>query len=286
MNRLFISGLVVLIGISVLSSFYTFRMGQDELERREAIFQENQQLNIQIAETEYLLLQIEEKISETETLILQEEKTQKEIQHKIDGLNAKKSEIEGEVKQYRTLAVNDPRVLITVDDPVVGAKVEEITTPYSTPGQTQYALFAYVRDEIEYTTEGNPKKWEYPRSFLQFKSDFWQLPRETIEWGKGDCEDLAILMCTLLRAEGVGASHVRIVLGAVDFGGGQSGHAWIELKMNGTWYVLETTCTSCNFVKKSDYYDYFSAEVWGWFNDKEYHAEKSFEIGKTDCSVV
>lgn len=280
MKNYLVVGLVILIGISLVSTYYTYTMGEHERERGQSITQEKLSIENQVAEAESLIVQVEEKKADTESLVQEEKEKQKGIQGKIDTLNTEKSELEEKVNLKKETGKKDPRVMITLDDPVVKAKVEEVTRLCKTTEEKQQAIFEYVRKEIEYTTEGNPLRWVYPQPHLEFKYDFWQLPKETIEWRKGDCEDVSILLCTMMRIAGVSPSNVRVVVGTVVFGG----HAWCEFKIKGEWYVLESTCPTCNYFKKEEYYEWFEAEPYGWFNDQEYEEEK--RPSETDGAFV
>lgn len=270
--------LVGLVVVSLISTYYTMGLKQRETERGHSLSEEIEKAQTQVQGISSLISEAEGKKSETEALIIEEQEKQEEIETQIEAKNLEKSEIEDEIDLYKKIAEKDPRVLITVNDPVVRAKVEEVTRLCRTTEEKQQAVFEYVRKEIEYVTEGNPKKWSYPKSYLQFKFDFWQLPRETIEWGKGDCEDVSILLCTMMRIAGVPASDIRIVLGRIYFDGSGVGHAWIEFKMGDQWYALESTCPTCNYMDKDYYYANLKPEIWGWFNDVEYH---EFPQGKT-----
>jgi len=280
MNKYLVVGLAILIGISLGSSYYTYDMKERELEKGYTVSEGIAAINDQIAAVESLIPQIKEDISETETFIQEEQEKQEEIQSQIEALNQEKEELQQQIDLYEEIDERDPRVLITVDDPVVRAKVEEVTRLSRTTEEKQQAIFEYVRKEIEYVTEGNPKEYKYPKSFLKFKFDFWQLPRETIEWRKGDCEDQAILLCTMMRIAGVPASDVQVVLGLLHVNGTPAGgHAWCEFKIGDEWYVLESTCPTCNYFEKSYYYTLLSPKIWGWFNDEEYYEEESKEAG-------
>lgn len=267
-------GLVVLISISLVSAYYTHDLEVQETEKGQSISKEIETLESQAAEVESRISQTEQKTSEIDPLIQEEQDKQRDIQDQTEALTVKEEELKEKIQLQKEIAKRDPRVLITLDDPVVIAKVKEVTRLSRTTEEKQQAIFEYVRKEIEYMYEGNPKKWSYPHSFLQFKSDFWQLPRETIEWGTGDCEDRSILLCTMMRIAGVPADNVRVVFGTVQ---GSLGHAWIEFKKGDEWYALESTCPGCNYITRSVYYQYYYPDVWGWFNDKEYHDETSGE---------
>ncbi len=273
--------LVGLVVVSLISTYYTMDLKQRETERGHSFSEEIAKVQTQIQEVTSLISEAEGKKSETATLILEEQEKQKGIEAQIEAKNLEKSEIEDKIDLYKKIAERDPRVFITLDDPVVKAKVEEVTRLCRTREERQQAIFEYVRKETEYATEGNPKKWSYPKPYLHFKSEFWQLPRETIEWGNGDCEDVSILLCTMMRIAGVPASDIRIVLGFAPSEG--VGHAWTEFKMGDHWYALESTCPTCNYMDKDYYYEVIisNLEVWGWFNDVEYH---EFPQGKTSSA--
>lgn len=103
---------------------------------------------------------------------------------------------------------------------------------------------------------GNNIEYEYDSN--QFgKTDYWLLPWETIEKGQGDCEDQAILLCSLLRADGWGSDEVYVVFGLVN--NGESGHAWVCLKLTEllgreVWINLEPTAGGIINSEFSDLY--------------------------------
>ncbi|MBU7014974.1 MAG: lasso peptide biosynthesis protein [Theionarchaea archaeon] len=268
-------GLAAVMIVFMGTTYQYSVLQQEELDKSVSITEETQRVRGEITSAESGLQQTEQKIAETEDLIPVEQQEQAGLRQQIDELDSQESVLESEIDLQKRILTKDPRVLITTDDPVVIAKVEEVTRLCRTTEEKQQAIFEYVRKEIEYVTEGNPKEWKYPKEFLAFKFDFWQLPRETIEWRKGDCEDRSILLCTMMRIAGVPASNVKVVLGVIHYSGGMSGHAWIEFEMGGTWYALESTCPTCNYIEKDLYYSYFNPDLWGWFNDKEYHDLKS-----------
>jgi predicted transglutaminase-like cysteine proteinase len=274
MNKLVIPLAVILI-ISLISSFYTYTLKDEEIKKTDHINEEIEELETRIVDEKQEISQIEADTTDITPLIQQEISQQEQIQDQIDSLETQITDTQTSLEGYETMDVTDPRFLITVRDPLVEQKVQEIVRLSRTKEEKQLAIFEYVRKEIEYVTEGNPQKWSYPRSFLAYKFDFWQLPAETIQWRKGDCEDRAILLCTMMRMVGVSASHVRVVVGVLHFNGGRGGHAWIEFKIGNEWYALETTCPTCNYIPRETYYDLFDPDVFGWFNDMEVHVEES-----------
>jgi predicted transglutaminase-like cysteine proteinase len=75
-------------------------------------------------------------------------------------------------------------------------------------------------------------------SDLFHAGDYWQFPVEIIENGAGDCEDIAILLCSLLRAAGVPPEEVYVAVGTIK--GTNDAHAYLfEHKSKGVWRVIE-----------------------------------------------
>lgn len=64
--------------------------------------------------------------------------------------------------------------------------------------------------------------------------EVWQLPDSTLSRAMGDCEDLAFLLCSLLRALGVDA---RMVFGVYK----GEGHAWVWAQIGNVGGILEST---------------------------------------------
>ena len=74
--------------------------------------------------------------------------------------------------------------------------------------------------------------------------EFWQLGKETLERRTGDCEDFAILLCSLLRADGWSAEEVYVVIGQNEVG---DYHAWVKIKIPFVgWYNIEPQLNGWN----------------------------------------
>jgi len=74
--------------------------------------------------------------------------------------------------------------------------------------------------------------------------DPWQFPDETLFVKRGDCEDRAFLIASLLLASGVSGYNVRVALGRVDVSQGRRiqkhDHAWVMYKAeSGAWILIE-----------------------------------------------
>ncbi len=97
------------------------------------------------------------------------------------------------------------------------------------------------------------------------ESEFWQLGRETLESQRGDCEDFAILLCSLLRTDEWSVDDVYVVIGQNEAG---SYHAWVKIRIPLVgWYNIEPQLDGWNtlvgdFVALHDYTAIYS------FNDR------------------
>jgi len=87
----------------------------------------------------------------------------------------------------------------------------------------------WVADNIDYVSDEK-----------RSGGDYWQTPRETLQLGTGDCEDFAILLCSLLRAYGISAEQVYVAIGLDD--GEELGHAFVveDWNRDGRWQRVES----------------------------------------------
>jgi len=74
------------------------------------------------------------------------------------------------------------------------------------PYQPSRDGFDSIRDWVAYSIE-------YMCDHERWGEDYWQTPAETLLYSTGDCEDFAILLCSLLRAYGLTAEQVYVVIG-------------------------------------------------------------------------
>ncbi|UCF58225.1 MAG: transglutaminase domain-containing protein [Candidatus Bathyarchaeota archaeon] len=128
------------------------------------------------------------------------------------------------------------------------------------------------------TLNGVDEKWLVPHVFLVDTPNYDTNPAKPRE--ASDCEEQANTLVSLLRAEGVEAEDVRVVLGLVNFGGEEGGHAWVEVYENDKWLALEATSgpyyddDSQRLVERKgmpyNYYEtrsYPSLDIWFYYND-------------------
>jgi hypothetical protein len=100
----------------------------------------------------------------------------------------------------------DLESFITPTDPLVNATVYSITGGWSNRSDwNEYwndikAIWNWVRSNIQYRADGlYPILPADPSGSVTFTEDMWQLPNETLNIRKGDCEDQAMLLCSMLR---------------------------------------------------------------------------------------
>ncbi len=131
------------------------------------------------------------------------------------------------------------------------------------------------------TLHGTDEKWLTPHEFLSDTPAYDTNPVKPAV--ASDCEEQANTLVSLLRADGIPATDVRVVLGMVDFGGEVGGHAWVEIKQNLNWMPLEATSgpywddDANRLVSRSGHpFNYYSRhnypeiEVWAYYNDVYY----------------
>jgi len=123
---------------------------------------------------------------------------------------------------------------------------------------------------------------------VEYKSDeeqwgvdeYWQTPEETLSLRTGDCEDFAILLCTLLRAYGIDEEHIYVAIGVDDQG---YGHAFLieNWYLDGEWRAIEPQVGTQTFPRGRRFKDFNLAdflllrnyEIIMGFNDSCYYDE-------------
>jgi len=121
------------------------------------------------------------------------------------------------------------RVFITPNDPIVDSTLNDILNSYPSTMPDWMAIRDWVGYFINYVNDSD----EYG------VDEYWQLPRETINKRSGDCEDISILLVSLLRANGWAPDETYVVIGYKIEDGEEKWHAWVRIKIGSLWYNIE-----------------------------------------------
>lgn len=107
------------------------------------------------------------------------------------------------------------KLYITPNDPIIKSLVRDIQEDKFPLIPDWIAIRDWVGNNIDYRYDSDTYS----------TSEYWQLPRETLSRRTGDCEDYAILLCSLYRAVGFKTNEVYVVLGEKD----GSYHGWVKV---------------------------------------------------------
>jgi len=153
------------------------------------------------------------------------------------------------------------------------------------PKQTLINCWQWLNDNVSYPTNclGAAVDRQELISFgtLHYinSTDFWQFASETIararlarKYGRktlGDCEDMAVIMVSLMRNQ-LSPQDVYCVMGGY-FNSQAAGHAWVKCRLDGEWHIIDPTIKVGKPVDMSRYDEYIL------FNDVEIHELKPIE---------
>jgi chaperonin cofactor prefoldin len=117
------------------------------------------------------------------------------------------------------------------------------------------AMYNWVVNNIEYRSDGLYPILPYdPSGDLDFWNEMWQFPNETLSLRKGDCEDMAILLCSMISCYG----DMRYWVECIVIESSTEGHVAVQVPVSG--YKLVILDPAGN---------YYSHDIWGniAFND-------------------
>ena len=165
---------------------------------------------------------------------------------------------------------------ITLDCSCIVECLQNIDPPYEgdSPDQPTKDGFDAIRDWVANNIECKLDE------DVHGVTDYWQTSEETLDLRTGDCEDFAILLCTLLRAYGIGEEHIYIAIGVDNEG---YGHAFLieNWYLDGEWRALDPQAGAQTFPPGRRFKDYSLAdfkllrdyEIMAAFNDFYYYDE-------------
>lgn len=175
--------------------------------------------------------------------------TLREDNQSLDAANARlnkdKDRLEGQLDGYVGIAevVNrrlgdtcaDKKSFITPDDGSVAAKVLTITGGSSSDANEQWsgydAMYDWVRTNIKYSYDSRlPRLPVIPNAgLLYWQNDFWRMPSETLEDETGDCEDMAVLLASMIKDYTQSTYTCRVII----WHSQESGHAAVAIPVTG-----------------------------------------------------
>jgi|GEM_PF-776981 peptidoglycan hydrolase CwlO-like protein len=188
----------------------------------------------------------------------------KSLQSEIDSLKAQMSaSLQAYMDAYQRLRdkVNqrwnhmNVEPFITPQDQAVRNIVYSITGGWSNPSDwNEYwrdvkAMYSWVVDNIEYRYDGLYPILPYnPSEALGFANEMWQFPNETLSLRKGDCEDMAILLCSMIRCY----NNMKYRVECIAIESSTSGHVAVQMPVAGYELIILDPAGK-----------YYSHDIWG-----------------------
>ena len=130
---------------------------------------------------------------------------------------------------------------ITPEDSAVNILVLSITGGWSNPADwNEYwddlkAMYNWVVNNIEYRYDGLYPMLPYdPSGSIYYGTEMFQFPNETIDLEKGDCEDMAILLCSMIR----NYNNMQYWTECIGLRSDTSGHLAVQIPVTGDKLVI------------------------------------------------
>lgn len=129
---------------------------------------------------------------------------------------------------HQVTDIADQRALLPArgiqsDDPIIIQQAEQITTGLSSERAKAKAIFKFVAQHVAYDVQ-------------KAENDIFDIgdsALSTLQSGIGICQDYALLTVALLRAIDMEAHFIE--------GDAGERHAWVEVKVDGEWIVMDPT---------------------------------------------
>jgi cell division protein FtsL len=125
---------------------------------------------------------------------------------------------------------------VTPNDSDVSSIVFSVTGGWSNPSNwNEYwsdvkAMYDWVVNNVDYRSDGLfPVLPSTPSGSVEYEMEMWQFPNETLYLRQGDCEDMAILLTSMIRSYNDGAYSVECIW----ITGSMGAHAAVQFPMTG-----------------------------------------------------
>ena len=125
---------------------------------------------------------------------------------------------------------------VTPDNPDVSNIVLSVTGGWSNPSNwNEYwsdvkKMYDWVVNNVDYRSDGlYPVLPSTPSGSVQYEKEMWQFPSETLDLRQGDCEDMAILLTSMIRSYNDGEYWVECIL----ITGSLGAHAAVQFPVTG-----------------------------------------------------
>ena len=250
--------LVVPAIIFFLLSAHYYSGYTDAITANEQLLQEKADVEAELAKTFEQKEAADAEYTAKAALLTQEEGKTSLLSLSQEEVSSAADALQEEVDYFECLERCTPDIFVTVDNPYVKAKVDELTQGLTTLREKQEAIYEFVRDEIDDD--------EY--LFRTGRLDLWEYPEDILKRGKGHYEDKFLLLLTMLRIAGTPPEDVRFVRAEVD---GDDSWIWVECSDGDTWWILdpfeEYTFTD---NPKDTFYRQHKVVILWWFNDIGY----------------
>jgi hypothetical protein len=231
---------VLLVGTVVAGVFFSLTLSSDltaaradieTLEGEKATLEGSiSDLETELAGTVATLIDTEIQLDETEAQLDategQLEVTESQLAATSSQLTAAQSQNNLMLNQYANLraqinvrfgdTTQDIQSFITPDNPAVQAKVQEITGGFSSDVNEQWRdyerLYHWVVNNITYSYDSYmPVLPGTISGVLSWRGECWRTPEETLEDETGDCEDMALLLASMMLNYNEGRYFVWLV---------------------------------------------------------------------------
>jgi hypothetical protein len=175
-------------------------VAENRLEEVETLLSETE-ANLGAAEDR--LSSLESEVQSTKTRLTTTTKQLAAARDEVNQTQSHYSALVGQVLLRRGSTAEDRRSFIDPDNASVAAKVSEVAGDYSEDVNEYWRdcdrLYRWVVNNVEYARDSYlPMLPATPSGTLSWSEDCWRTPEETLDDLVGDCEDMALLLASML----------------------------------------------------------------------------------------